>query len=130
MIDARIDRFVSQQPMEELPADARKISTGLHGFDETHGPRYGLVVRQALENAILKPCQHPRYPETRLILSMIPRVDGAANRTAPAVLPILAFDNCIGLGVGAELLKNRGLGESRVFVECDQHLVSLIVCVR
>jgi hypothetical protein len=119
MIDARVDAFGSQQPMQKLPADARQISAGLDRRHEPFWPCLGFIVWEPFENRIFKSCQHDRDAEPRFVLHVVAAVERATDSAALATFPIFALDDFIGLAVLRELRKNFSL--DRFVVEICEH---------
>ena len=115
MVDAGVDVLVRQQPVQELPVDARQIRPIRNSLDELHRPLSGTCDWQTLKDRVLKPRQRLRDPEPRLILRVVTRVQRAPHRAPLPIMPVaVALDQLVGLCVCSELLEHLGLRRCRI----------------
>ena len=71
MVYAGVNHLISQQPVEEFPADQRQVLARLNRAHKPLGPIFGFIVRQTLKNTILKTCQHYGYAKSLFIFNVI-----------------------------------------------------------
>jgi len=125
MIDAGVDLFVRQQPVQELPLHAREIGSSPDRAHEPQRPFFCVAVREVFKNRIFKSREGLRDTEARLVFCVIAGVNGAADRATFALVPVLAFDDFIGVIVLAKLSEDCDLLRFTSVVGNHCHLLFL-----